>query len=367
MAIASAHHARSPFGALPHFLPYLLGGLIVLGWHLGEWWTFITPVFMFGVVNLADLVLPPNRTAPPSGDADLPRQEGRLSLFSFSPILWPLMQLGFIAWGLWLLTYGELSVVEVIGMVLSIGVMAGAIGITFAHELVHRARLWERIAGELLLLPVTYHHFCVEHVHGHHRTVGTPEDPATARLGESFYAFLPRTLFGGFFSALHLEAARLRRRNRLPFGPRNRVVVGALIEAGLYCAAGFGLGWEGAVGLGAIGFVALFQLEVVNYLEHYGLRRREISPGRYERMTARHSWDDGRRVSGWFLINLQRHADHHLRPGVRYDELTLVGDAPRLPAGYAAMFGAVLIPPLWFAVMNPRVEAERAKEAPLPA
>ncbi|MBR72120.1 MAG: hypothetical protein CMM30_04180 [Rhodospirillaceae bacterium] len=248
-------------------------------------------------------------------------------------------------------------------MILSIGVMAGAIGITYSHELIHRKRIWERLAGELLLISVTYHHWSVEHVHGHHRTVGTPDDPATARLGESFFAFLPRTVIGGLISSWKIETSRLQRRKRLTYGLSNRIISGIILQIVIYVLVIFVVGWEASICLAVISFIAIFQLEIVNYFEHYGLQRVEISPGRYEPVKAMHSWDDGRKVSGYFLANLQRHADHHLRPGIRYNDLKLIDGAPRLPAGYASMLILALIPPIWFSIMNPRVKLLYAKEA----
>ncbi len=346
----------NPYAMLLYFLPYILVALTIIGWWLGGYWTFITPVFVYGVINLSDHIFPQHPTISGVSQSKLERQEGPLSLYSFPPILWSFTQLCFIGWCIWVVTFGNLSTLEIIGVVLSVGVMAGAIGITFSHELIHRKHLWERLAGEIMLLSVTYHHWSVEHVYGHHRTVGTPDDPATARLGESFYAFMPRTVFGGLISSIKLESSRLRRRKRKAFSFYNRVISGLALEIAFYLIISFSLGWEAALTWFAVSFIAIFQLEVVNYFEHYGLCRREITPGRFEPVSAKHSWDDGHRISGYFLANLQRHSDHHLRPGVRYDSLKLVNGAPRLPAGYASMLLMALIPPLWFSVMNPRIK-----------
>ena len=345
--------------AVLYFLPYTLVVLTFLGWWLGDYWNFLTPMFVYGAINLADHICPENPTTQTSHYQTLKKNEDGMSIYSFSPILWPITQLGFIGWCIWVIAYGDLTITESIGVILSVGIMAGAIGITFAHELIHRKKPWERLAGEALLLSVTYHHWSIEHVYGHHRMVATPKDPATARLGESFFAFMPRTVIGGLLSSFRIEATRLRRRNQLPFGPKNRIISGIFLEILIYAGLGYGFGWIGILTFMAISFIAILQLEVVNYFEHYGLQRREISPGRYERVEVRHSWDDGSRISGYFLANLQRHADHHMRPGARYNNLVLIHGAPRLPAGYATMLLVALIPPLWFYMMNPRVEKLR--------
>lgn len=341
--------------ALPYFASYALIGAVVAGYQLGGGWTFLTLVVLFAGIGVVDVIVGPTPSREPAG--------GESFLYPLAPALWAPLQLGLIGWTLWVITREPLTPLEMAGMIVSTGALSGALGITIAHELTHRASRIERLLADTLMVSVTYHHFVVEHVHGHHRTVATPEDPATARYGQSFYGFLPQTLYGGLISAWHLEAARLRRRKRPVIHWRNRVLMGLIAEAALYVVVGLVFGWLGAVSLAAIGFVALFQLEVINYLEHYGLERRRLADGRWERIGPQHSWDSGHRLTGWLLVNLPRHADHHLRPGERYQNVRLVEGAAQLPFGYATMFPIVLFPPLWFRVMNPRVEAWRAAHA----
>ena len=342
--------------AVLYFLPFSLIAVTFFGWWMGGYWTFSTPILVYLVINIMDYVIPKlSRVSSPlkKGQA---KTGGASHLFPLAIWLWPLTQMAFILWCLRVSSDGSLSIIEILGVVLSVGVMAGAVGITFAHELIHRKKRWERIAGEILLLSVTYHHWSVEHVQGHHRNVGTPKDPATARLGESFFAFLPRSIFGGLRSALCIEAAKAQRQKRLPYGPRNRVISGLILQLLLYILVLSTLGWKAAVALLFISFIAILQLEAVNYFEHYGLSRRQVSPDRFERVSEKHSWDDCSRVSAYFLANLQRHSDHHLRPGERYNNLSLLEGAPQLPAGYATMLLLALVPPLWFYVMDPRVK-----------
>jgi alkane 1-monooxygenase len=239
------------------------------------------------------------------------------------------------------------------------GIIGGAIGITFAHELVHRRQPFERALGEMLLAAVSYTHFAIEHVHGHHRHVTTPHDPATARLGESFYRFLPRTFTGSLASAWRLEVERLARRGQGAYSPSNRMLRYGFTQVVLYLSVWVIFGATGAAVFAGQAVVAFSLLEVINYIEHYGLVRKEVAPGEYERVAARHSWDSSYRFSNWLLINLARHADHHCAAAKRYQSLELPADAPQLPAGYATMFLLALVPPLWFKVMNPRAAAAR--------
>jgi len=338
--------------ALPFFLFIVVLAPILLGHQLGGAWTFLTPVALFGVLGGLDMVIGRGQTG---GYAKAESPVHRMAI-----MLWLPIQLALIVWLLWSLAQGLLTPLEIIGMTISIGTVSGAIGIVFAHELTHRITWLERRFADALMVSVSYHQFCIEHVHGHHRTVGTREDPATARLNESFYRFFPRTTLGGFVSAWRLETMRMRRRDRSPFHWRNRVFMGVFAEAAMYVAAGLIFGWIAVLVLAGIGLAAVFLLEVINYLEHYGLERRRREDGRLEPMAPHHSWDDDHRLSSWLLVNLTHHADHHMRPGERYQRLGMIDGAAKLPFGYATIFLFVLVPPIWFRMMNPRVEAIRA-------
>jgi alkane 1-monooxygenase len=226
----------------------------------------------------------------------------------------------------------------------------------------HRKTKLHRAGAEILMTSVSYTHFCVEHVLGHHRKVATAEDPATSRFGESFYRFYPRTLIGSLVSAWRLEGERCRKRGISAWSLRNRRTRYALVLAAVY--AGVGLAF-GPLGLGlfiAQGVVAFSLLEAINYIEHYGLTRRRLASGRFERVRPEHSWNSAHRVSNWYLFNLARHSDHHYLASREYDRLRHHGSAPQLPSGYAAMVLAALVPPLWFRIMNPRVEAWNARQ-----
>jgi alkane 1-monooxygenase len=233
-----------------------------------------------------------------------------------------------------------------------------------AHELVHRSGKFERALAEVLMMQVSYTHFCIEHVLGHHANVATPRDPATARAGESFYAFLPRTVFGGVASAWCIEAVRMKRGGRPVFSLGNRMLRYAAELILLYGVAALLFGAGGVLFLAAQSIVAFTMLEVVNYLEHYGLQRREVRPGRFEPTRPYHSWNSSHRVTNWFLFNLGRHSDHHAAAGRRFHTLRHFEEAPQLPIGYAAIFVLALVPPLWRRVMDPRLADWRARYLP---
>jgi alkane 1-monooxygenase len=253
---------------------------------------------------------------------------------------------------------------ERIGLVFALGFTNG-IGIVFAHELVHRPGRFEQFLGEAILTIVSYAHFRVEHVFGHHRFVATPRDPATARYGENVYTFIPRSVAGQLASAWQLEGERLARRGDPVWSARNRMIWYAVALLAAYAGVGAFFGPLGLVFFALQGCVAFASLEVVNYLEHYGLARREIAPGKYETTQPRHSWNSAHRVTNWYYINLARHSDHHAFASRRYQLLRTYGDEhiPQLPYGYPSMYLLALVPPLWFRTMNPRVQAWRERNA----
>ncbi len=264
----------------------------------------------------------------------------------------------------------HLSKLELIVVAASLGLVTGGIGITYAHEMMHQTNRFERALSEILMTSTLYGHFCIEHVHGHHLHVGTPKDPVTARFGESFYTYYPRAVFGSLASAWRIQRGRASRRGHAMLSWSNpffRYLVASI----LYLVVAYALaGWFGVVLFVIQAVVGFSLLEIINYVEHYGLMRREIAAGRYERVQPHHSWNSSHRVTNFFLINLQRHSDHHAHPQRRYPVLQHHGadDAPQLPFGYSTMLMIALLPPVWFAVMNPKVIAwrERFHSGPTP-
>jgi alkane 1-monooxygenase len=249
------------------------------------------------------------------------------------------------------LTVGELLVFAA-----AVGTVTGGLGITIAHELGHRASRLDRTIARALLVSVCYGHFLVEHVRGHHVRVATPEDPATAPRGMSVYRFFMRTLAGSFVHAWRLEALRLQRRGRSPWHPSNWVLAGSLLSL-LLLACGYLFAGPKALLLLALQSAwAVLLLETINYIEHYGLRRR-CEGGRYEPIRVEHSWNADFIVSNWVLFNLQLHSDHHAHMERPFEELRTARSAPQLPAGYGTMVLLALLPPAWFAVMDRRLPA----------
>ena len=269
------------------------------------------------------------------------------------------VQLALLAWSGWHFTQAGFGGWGAAGWLLSQGVVGGILAINTAHELIHKDGRLEPFTGGLLLASVGYHGFKIEHLRGHHVHVSTPEDASSARFGQSLWHFLPRAMWRNTLNAWRLEARRLRGLGRPPWHWRNEMTGWTL--AWLSLALAF-LAWLGPAGLAFFllqGLFAAGSLEIINYIEHYGLERQRLPDGRYERTTHLHSWNSDYALSNLLLFQLQRHSDHHAFPKRRYPVLRHHADSPQLPGGYAAMFVLALFPPLWRRAIDPRVRAFR--------
>lgn len=337
-------------------LAYVIPGAAFVGLALGDWWTWLAVVQSYVLFPFLDWMVPADpRNPDPAEERALSSRPGyRLLTASAVPI-----QIGLIVFGGSIVTAPGATMVEMIGGTVAVGVSSGAFGIVVAHELMHQRR-GERWLSRVLMSSVTYAHFCVEHVQGHHVLVATPSDPASAPLGQSLYRFLLRTTLGGWRSAWRIEVARLTRKGHAVLHPRNRILQDLIVSAGLGAGAALLWGWAGLLFFFAQSAIAILQLEAINYIEHYGLQRREISPGVYEAADTRHSWNTHQRLTNNALFNLGRHADHHNFAGRRYQLLRHEPDAPQMPAGYVTMLLLAFVPPLWRRVMDPRAVAAMA-------
>ncbi len=254
----------------------------------------------------------------------------------------------------WLGFDGGLGWFGKIGLAFSVGALGG-VGINTAHEMGHKKETLERWLAKITLAQTFYGHFYIEHNRGHHVRVATPEDPASSRFGQTFWEFLPRTVWGSLKSSWELEAQRLRRLNKGPWHWQNDVLNSWAISAVLFGAliAVFGPAVIPFLLIQAVYGFSL--LESVNYMEHYGLLRQKTESGRYERCAPVHSWNSDHLVTNLFLYHLQRHSDHHANPTRRYQTLRSMEGAPNLPTGYASLIGVTYVPALWRRLMDHRV------------
>lgn len=338
----------------------LLAAIAVGGFYLGGIGHFALPIVSFLIFPFVDYWRGHSHWPSEKRVVELlPRTERGYDLALF---IGGATAVGLFVWALWAVSVTPLRWWEFAGTALTIGLTSGTTGIVVAHELVHRNKPWATRAAFFLMALVCYAQYCIEHVYGHHVRVGTPEDPVTARKGQSIYAFALQSAVGSWdFSWAH-EADRLERKGRPVWSLSNRILVWS----------GFSL----AVALGSLLFlgplslllfllqsvIAIFVFAGVDYIEHYGLMRARLPDGRLERMTERHSWNSSYLLTNIGLYNAGRHADHHLSPTKPYHRLLHRAEAPQLPYGYAAMILLALVPPLWFRVMD----SELAKLPRLP-
>jgi alkane 1-monooxygenase len=358
--VSTAAHAprwRDPkrhawlLGLVVPTLPFITWGLVEAT-GVGAFW-FFGPVLVFGIFPLLDLAIGLDARNPPDDVIKWLEQDRyyRWCTYAYLPIQYAGL---FVA--CWLFSRPALSTVDKVGLALTVGMVSG-VAINTAHELGHKRDDLERWLSRIALAQSGYGHFFIEHNRGHHVKVATPEDPASARLGESFYAFLPRTVLGSLRSALELERERLEQRGHRFWTVRNEIFSAWAMSIVLFgvLVASFGTVVIPYLLLQAV--IGFSLLEVVNYLEHYGLLRQHRDDGRYERTRPEHSWNSNSTASNVLLYHLQRHSDHHANPLRRYQALRHFDEAPQLPTGYAGMIVTAVIPPLWRRVMDHRVLA----------
>lgn len=314
-------------------------------------WLAVFPLVVHALVPVLDWLFGEDFSNPP--ESVVAQLDGD---FFYRALLWLFIPFQFAGtiMGAWLAATHDLAWYEMIGLVMGVGGFNG-IGIATAHELGHKKESLDRWLGKLTLAPSAYGHFYVEHNRGHHKRVATPEDPASSRLGEGFWRFLPRTVIGSLRSAWELERERLNRQGKSVWSLSNDNLQAWAMTLVLF---GGLVAWLGPVVLPFLILQAIYGaslLEVVNYVEHYGLLRQKMPDGRYQRCEPEHSWNSNHIVGNILLYHLQRHSDHHAHPTRRYQALRHFEDAPQLPSGYALMITVAYFPPLWFALMNKRV------------
>lgn len=314
----------------------------------------LTPlVIAYGLGPLLDAWLGEDENNPP--EAVVPQLEADPY---YRVLTWITVPLHFVALAgcAWWAGTQELSWWAWLALACIAGLGSG-LGINTGHELGHKHTRLEQWLAKLVLAVPAYGHFCVEHNRGHHRHVATPEDPASARMGESIYRFALREIPGAIRRAWTLERERLAREGRAAWSPHNAILqshaVALLLQGGLVAA----FGWTMLPFLAIHNAVAWWQLTSANYVEHYGLLRGRLPDGRYERPQPHHSWNANHTYTNLMLFQLERHSDHHANPSRRYQSLRHFPDLPQLPSGYQGMFPIAYIPPLWFRVMDPRLMA----------
>ncbi|MEM9307247.1 MAG: alkane 1-monooxygenase [Pseudomonadota bacterium] len=356
----------TPTGPLPSAAPFCISLALIplayIGAIWGGWTLALLPLCTWYLFSGLDLAV-----GRFTANADPDAADSDLLAYRWITLIWAPLQFCMLFSLIWYASQTDhLGSFEKVFLFFGVGVITGTVGINYSHELMHQADKAERWLADALLAMVLYSHFRSEHLLVHHRYVGTPADAVTARYNEGFHRFYPRVLRQSLLSAFQAERKMLMRKGLPWHSAANPFVRYCALQAGMLALALVLGGWSGLALFLVQAGTAIWQLELVNYIEHYGLTRRHLGEGKYEHVQPRHSWNSDQRVSNWLLINLQRHSDHHFKPNRRYPVLQTYSEeeAPQLPYGYPVMTMAAMVPPLWRRIMNPRVRAWRKAHYP---
>ena len=339
------------FNDLRYLAAYLIPVACFAGLYFGGWASPGAFYIGFMFVPLIELFVP---AGPRPEEESILQQKTRIPFFDYLLYLNVPMVYINVFYFAWILSHREMTTFEIVFSVINVGILLGVSGINVAHELGHRENTFDRWMARLLLLPVLYSHFTLEHNYGHHLKVGTPEDPATARKNEPVYLFYYRSIVKGYNNAWKIGSRRLEMQNKPKW--MHEILWSHVGQVAFLSAIILLSGWQVLIPYVFAALIGIISLESVNYIEHYGLIRKKLDSGRYEPMTASHSWNSNHELGRIMLFELVRHADHHYQTTRKYQALRHLDQSPQLPFGYPMSIIMALIPPVWFRVMNPRVD-----------
>ena len=330
----------------------------VVSLYFKGYWSYFTPFYAFVIIPIMELLLPEDSKNMDQSERE---HQSKKRVFDWMlylniPIVYGLLVIYLIS-----VTTQNLPLFEIMGLMISLGIVLGANGINVGHELGHRQKTPERFLGKALLLPSFYMHFYIEHNFGHHKHAATREDPATARLNQTVFSFWFTSVIRQYINAWRIQVKLLSQQGRGFFSFKNDMFWYTVLEIAFLIIIYFLFGVPAVgfvLGAGVVGFLLL---ETVNYIEHYGLLRKKLPSGRYERVREIHSWNSNHIIGRIVLYELTRHSDHHYKSSKKYQLLECHEESPQMPFGYPTMVMS-FIPPLWFRVMNPRIP-EYMKEA----
>ncbi|CAL2101271.1 Alkane-1 monooxygenase [Tenacibaculum sp. 190130A14a] len=339
--------------ALKYLSILILPITVYISFTSSGWLTILPIITFFGFVPLLELFFNPDKD---NFDKDQEEIEKANKLYTYILYLTLPVQLFFLGWFLIMFQNVELTTLEYLGRISAMGLMCGVIGINVGHELGHRNNRFDELLGEILLLTSLNTHFLPYHNAGHHFNVATPKDAATARKNEVLYLFWIRSHFQSYYQAWEAENNRLKNSDRTWFHIQNRMLVYTFCNLILLGGIFFLFGIQALIAFVAASIFGILLLETVNYIEHYGLLRKKNKHGRYERVKRTHSWNSDHVVGKIMLFNLSRHSDHHYNGSKHYQLLKSLPESPQMPTGYPGMMLVALFPPIWFKLMNKKLQ-----------
>lgn len=343
--------------AFKYLLPLVIYPLAYFSFTSTGWLCWLPMIYAWVMIPLAELVLRPDTRNLSEAEEEMVKKSRIYDLFLYMIVF---MQFPTLFFFLYRMQSDQPAWPDIAGRVLSMGLICGSFGINVGHELGHRVNRFEQWLAKISLLSSLYMHFFVEHNKGHHKNVATQEDPSSARFGEMVYTFYFRTIVYSWISAWHIALADLKKKGRSFFSIHNEMLLFQLMQAALVITVGLVFSWLTCLYFLAAAGIGILLLETVNYIEHYGLRRRATGEGKYERAMPWHSWNSNHIIGRLMLFELSRHSDHHYMASRKYQVLRHHTDAPQMPTGYPGMMLLSLVPPAWFWVMNKRVRKMNA-------
>lgn len=339
--------------ALKYLSPVIVYVLAWLAFTQTGWLTWCPMLYAWVLLPLAELFINPDAKNMSAAEEDLAKKN---SIYDYMLYIIVILQFAMLYKFLTVIQQPYLQWWEIIGRVWTMGLLCGTFGINVGHELGHRVNKFEQALAKALLLTSLYMHFFIEHNKGHHKNVATPQDPSSARINEPVYTFYFRTIIFSYLSAWKIANDEMRKRGLSILNIKNEMVQAHFIQLLFIALILFVFSWPVTLYFLCAAAIGILLLETVNYIEHYGLRRKQITEGKYERALPEHSWNSNHILGRLMLFELSRHSDHHYLASRKYQVLQHHDDAPQLPTGYPGSMILALIPPAWFYVMNRKIK-----------
>lgn len=339
--------------SLKYLLPVLLYVGVAFSFTNHGWLTWLPMIHAWVLIPILEFCINPDNRNLSDAEEDLAKNN---RWYDYMLYIIVLLQYAALFFFLKQVTEPGLKWWETTGRIFSMGLLCGTFGINVGHELGHRIKKSDQTLAKLLLASSLYMHFFIEHNKGHHKHVATPRDPSSARINEPVYFFYFRTIFYSYLSAWKIANEESIKKNGTPCSIRNEMLQAHLLQAGLLTVIYFSFGILPMLYFISAAFIGILLLETVNYIEHYGLQRRETKPGEYERAMPVHSWNSNHVIGRMMLFELSRHSDHHYKASRKYQVLKHHDDVPQLPTGYPGSMILSLVPPLWFMIMNRKIK-----------
>jgi alkane 1-monooxygenase len=339
--------------ALKYLSPVAIYILAYLSFTYAGWLAWSPMIYAWVIIPLIELLIKPDEKNMSAAEEEVAKKD---RLYDY--MLYIFVALQFVVLYIFLRSFSQtsLSAWDIAGRICTMGLLCGTFGINVGHELGHRVNVFEQSLAKASLMTSLYMHFFIEHNKGHHKNVATPEDPSSARYNEPVYTFYLRTIVFSYISAWKIANDEMRKKSLPLLHWKNEMLQAHVLQGAFLAIIFFSFGFTVSIYFLLAAIMGMLLLETVNYIEHYGLQRKQTAPGKYERTMPHHSWNSDHVLGRLMLFELSRHSDHHYLASRKYQILQHHDDAPQLPTGYPGSMLLSLVPPVWFWVMNRRIK-----------